>query len=441
MKTKIKVSLLILMGITVILVTGCRGNQSAVNYEFANITRRTLERTISASGTINPVSTVRVLPQMSGKVENIFVSNNDIVSRGDVLAELNTDMLRLRREQQYAAVLKARANYELQLLNYQNQQILAERDLISEFELRQSHTNLNNLAADLAMAESNLRQVDTEINQFAFITSPIDGIVLERRVNVGDSVVDGGSGTSGIFTLAENLNEMHIEVLVSELDITLIRQGQSARFSLESMPGRTFMGVVESIYMTPVVSGGVVSYTVIVKVDNLDGSLFPGMTCAVDFIVDHQQNVLVVPSAALRYEPTNLGADRIAEMLFVASLENMSEEQQEIARNARNANSQAQNGSQGAGGFNLGAMMGGGGRGGAAMMGGPVMIGGAGPGAMPGAAQERSSAPVMRNMWFINGQGILEVMQVQVGLSVGTFTEIYLDDSFEGKEVILRERV
>ena len=150
--------------------TACSGNkQGPAGYEFTEVRRGTLERTVSSSGTINPVSTVRVLPRMSGKVEKIFVDFNDQVSRGDILAELNTDMLRLRREQQNASVVKARANYELQQLNYRNQQALAERNLISEFDLLVSRNTLNGLAADLAVAEANLRVIETDNTASEFL--------------------------------------------------------------------------------------------------------------------------------------------------------------------------------------------------------------------------------------------------------------------------------
>ena len=431
--------------IAAIFLTSCSGrNQRAASYEFTNIRRGTLERTVSASGTINPVSTVRVLPRMSGKVERIFVDFNDIVHRGDILAELNTDMLRLRREQQNAAVIKARANYELQLLNYRNQQALAERNLISEFELLVSRTTLNGLAADLAVAEANLRVIETEINQYAFITSPIDGIVLDRRINVGDTVVDSASTTtSNIFTLAENLREMQIEANVGELDITSIHRGQAVRFSLESLPGRTFTGVVESVRLIPVVANNVVSYTVIVRVENPDGSLLPGMTCAVDFIVERSENTLMVPNAVLRYQPSNLSAERIADMVFYASLEGMSDEQRQAAMEARTqvmAQTQV-TGSTGQGGASTGL---------AAMLAGSnprgmTMI--SGGGGRQGAATQQpgqrrgTAAVVMRNLWFINSEGRLEVQRVQAGITNGSFTEIILPDDLEGKQVILRERI
>ena len=431
----------------VVISTALSGrNPALASYEFTSLRRGTLERSVSASGTINPVSTVRVLPQMSGKVERIFVDYNDEVRRGDILAELNTDMLRLRRDQQQAAVLKARANYDLQLINYRSQQALAARDLISEFELRSSRTVLDNQAADLAVAEANLRSIETEINQFAFITSPIDGIVLDRRINIGDTVVDSSSNnSSNIFTLAENLREMQIEAMVGELDIAFIQSGQPVRFSLESMPGRSFAGEVETIRMVPTVTNNVVSYTVIVKVENHDGSLMPGMTCAVDFIVERSENTLMVSNAALRYQPTGFSEERIAEMIFYAELESADDEQRQIAIEARaqvaeQSATQAasrpatQTANQGANAFtNL-------------FMGNqPRMAGGGRQFAQSQGARQGQgrSAPavVIRNLWYINGDGRLELMRVQTGITNGSFTEIHSLQDLEGMQVILRERI
>jgi len=231
------------------VLTSCSSKKNGpASYEFTNIRRGTLERTVTSSGTINPVATVKVLPQMSGKVEKINVDYNDTVRRGEILAELNTEMLKLKRDQQNATVNKARANYELQLINYKNQQALAEKEFISEYELKTSKNNLDGLAADLAAAEANLKTIETEINQYAYIKSPIDGIVLDRRINIGDTVVDSSSSnSSSIFTIAENLREMQIEAAVGELDVASIYKGQQVRFTLESFPGRRFSGVVENL--------------------------------------------------------------------------------------------------------------------------------------------------------------------------------------------------
>jgi HlyD family secretion protein len=430
--------LIIFYLISIILLCSCSGNSNrTTSYEFTNIRRGTLERTVSSSGTIHPVATVRVLPRMSGKVEAVYVDYNEIVQRGQILARLNTDMLRLQRDQQAASVQKARANYELQLINYRTQEVLAQRNLISEFELRTSRTSLDNQAADLAVAETNLRVIETEITQYAFITSPIDGIVLDRNINVGDTVVDSSNNNStSIFTIAENLREMQIEANVSELDVTSIHRGQQVRFSLESLPGRRFTGIVENLRMVPVISNNVVSYTVIINVDNSDGSLMPGMTCAVDFIVERNENILLVPNAALRYNPTSLSTEQISDMVFNASLANMNEDQRLAAIEAReqtraqaSQQRQNQNTNQGFTQILMGQQ-------------GNQRMGRQSGGNQSGAGQGRGSpAVVMRNLWFINNDGRLDVIQVRTGISDGSFTEVFVSEDLEDKQVILRERI
>ncbi|MCL1813357.1 MAG: efflux RND transporter periplasmic adaptor subunit [Treponema sp.] len=423
-----------------ILPCGCSGRKTrSATYEFTKVRRGTLERTISSSGTIKPVSTVNVLPRMSGKVEKVFVDYNDTVQKGDILAELNTDMLRLKREQYYASVVKARANYELQVINYRTQAILAEKNLISEYELKTNKTSLDSQAADLAVAEANLKEVETEINQYAYITSPIDGIVLDRNINIGDTVVDSSSNNStSIFTLAENLSEMQIEAGVGELDITSIHKGQTVRFTLESLPGRSFPGVVDTIRMVPVVSNNVVSYTVIINVENHDGSLMPGMTCAVDFIVERSEDVLMVSNAALRYQPSGLNADQISEMVFIAGLEDMSEDQRQAAIEAREqAQSSGSNQNQNTGGGITDLMMGGGQSG--SRTGGGRQSSGR-QGAQQGQARASRETIVMRNLWYMDDDGKPAVIRVRIGITNGSFTEIFSED-LEGKEVILRERI
>jgi HlyD family secretion protein len=418
-----------------VLFAASSARKKAVSYEYTSLRRGTLERTVSSSGTINPVSTVKVLPQMSGKVEKIFVDYNDPVRKGDILAELNTDMLKLKREQQYASFVKAKANYELQLINYRSQVALAEKNLISEYDLKVSKTQLDNYAADLAVAEANLKVIETEINQYAYITSPIDGIVLDRKINVGDTVVDSSSNnSSAIFTLAENLKEMQIEASVGELDVASINKGQAVRFTLESLSGRSFTGEVETLRMVPVIANNVVSYTVIVKVENQDGTLLPGMTCAVDFIVERNENALMVSNAALRYQPTNLSAEKISDMVFNAGLEGLNDEQRIAAIEARNQ-ARAQTGGQNANqNVNTGLA-------GLVMVQGGRMMGGGRQMQNSSSGRNQSPAVVMRNLWYINDEGKLDVMRVMTGISNGTFTEIRSGEVMEGRQVILREKV
>ena len=439
-------TLLLLLISMFLLFAGCTGKKSKTrSYEFITIGRGTIERTVTSSGTINPVSTVKVLPRMSGKVEKIHVDFNDSVKKGDILAELNTDMLKLKREQLNAAVIKARANYELAQINYRNQEAMAEKNLISEYELKQSKTQLDSLSADLAVAEANFKVNETEINQYAYITSPINGIVLNRNINVGDTVVDSSSNnSSSIFTLAENLKEMQIEAGVGELDVASIHKGQAVRFTLESLPGRSFSGEVDALRLVPSVQNNVVSYTVIINVENRDGSLLPGMTCAVDFIVERSENVLTVSNAALRYQPTNLSSDEIADMVFYASIKDLDDEQKQAAIDERaRAKAQAQSGqSQSSSNTGLtGLVMGNNVRSGQMRMGPGQRQAGQGGVNTPGGQNRNQTPVVMRNLWFIGDDGKLNVIRVQAGISNGSFTEIRSAESLEGKQVILREKI
>ncbi|MDR3123428.1 MAG: efflux RND transporter periplasmic adaptor subunit [Treponema sp.] len=410
-------------------------------YEFAVISRGTVEKTVSASGSLKPVATVNVLARMSGKVEKILVDYNDSIHKGDVLAELNTDMLRLQREQQAAAVFKARANYELQLIDYQNQEKLAEKSLISEYELKTSKTTLDIQAAELSASEASLRVIETEINQYALITSPIDGIVLERNISEGQTVVEGSSSNStSLFTLAENLEEMQIEAGVGELDISGIHKGQGVRFTLESLPGRTFSGIVESLRLMPAVQDNVVSYTVIINVDNRDGALLPGMTCAVEFIEEQRGNALLVPNAALRYQPSGMGAEEIADKIFQAGLRGMDETQRAAALEARAKAKSEGAAPQGtprpAQNTGLAAMM--------MPQGGPGMRGGRPPpgegSPAAGGARLPSQTPP-KPLWFIDETGKLDCVLAQPGISDGSFTEIRSrNEDLEGRQIIVRER-
>jgi len=414
----------ILLVLSTVLICGCFGAKTnSVTYEFTVIRRGTLERLASASGTINPVASIKVFSRMNGKVEKVYVDYNDMVKVGDVLAELNTDMLKLKREQQQAELTKARANYELQLINHQGQEALAKKNFISKLELKNSLTTLENLQADLKVAEANLKVIETEINQYAYITSPIDGIVLDRNVNVGDTVVESSSNNSAsIFILAENLREMQIEAAVGQLDVSSLYRGQQVRFTLENLPGRVFTGTVENIRMVPSVASNIVSYTVIIAVENRDGVLLPGMICAVNFIVEQKENVLLIPNAALRYQPSTLSAEQIDEKVFIASLAIMDEEQRQSAIEAREQSMGVQNTQS----TNIAKLF----------------TASQAPKPPPKHAGEGSRASVVtRNIWYLNGEGKPEVMVVQTGSNNGSQTEIFSTEDLEGKQVILREKL
>jgi HlyD family secretion protein len=448
--------------IVLLLLSSCGKNSGVISgYEFQSLRRGSIAKTVSSTGSLKPIATVNVFSQISGKVEQVLADYNDEVKKGGVLAVLNTDTRRLQRNQLEAQVKKARSAYELQEINYQNQEKLAERNLISQYELRQSRNQMESQSADLAIAEANLRVAETEINLYAFITSPIDGTVLSRNISEGGTVVEGASANStAIFVIAENLREMQIESWVGELDISSIREGQQVRFTLEALPGRGFTGAVSSKRLSPSTQDGVVSYNVIVTVDNADLSLLPGMTCNVEFIEESRENVFLVSNAALRYTPSQLSASQVDEIVNAKRGAAAPQNPDGTDGASRDTESRGTAGQRSTGQSSGGVASGGGlpGFSGGGFSGGP----GGEPGGVPGSpggfgapgtagttegtrAASVSQGPQYKPLWFLNGEGKLDCLLVTAGISDGSVTEVSSQELTEsliaGTRFIVRERV
>jgi HlyD family secretion protein len=410
--------------------TAASGGAGSQDYELATAKRANLESIVSSSGALSAVSTVSILSQMSGRAEKVNVRYNDHVKKGQVLAELNTDMLRVQEKQSSAAVRKAQATYDLQLLDVQNKRQLAAKALISEYDLKTSETTLEADAADLAAAQAALEVIENQLNQYALITSPIDGIVIDRAVDVGQSVLDGSSPNAGsLFTIAGDLSTMEIKAEVDELDIGSIRAGQSVRFTVEAYPNAGFAGTVREIRLVPKKQDNVVSYYVMVDARNKNGKLLPGMTAEVQFIAESRQNVLTVPNAALRFQPTGLPQAELQDMVSEAALAALPADQREEARKAMEQARQAA--SKGAAPPKATGLSG-------MMMAGPPPGMGAGNddalGALPGGQD-------MKQLWYVGAQSKLAVRIVKVGATNGSSTEIIGADDLEGARIIVRARV
>lgn len=426
--------------------TGAGAKAGKTSYVFSAVNRGTIEKTVSASGTIEPVSTVSVIPQMSGIVEKVFADYNQRVKKGQTLVELNTETLGFQREEQKAAVDKARATYELQLVAYGNQQKLAAKGLVSDYDLKSTKTTLDVDAAELASAESAFKLIETEINQYAIIKAPITGIVLNRNVDVGGSVSGNtNSNATTLYTLAEDLAHMQIVATVDEMDIASIHQNQAVKFTVEALPGKTFSGKVQMVRMVPSTSDNVVSYSVVVAIDNAEGSLLPGMTAEAQFVVKSEENVLIVPNSALRYQPTSLSQTQIADAVFQASLAGLTDEQKTAAIAAHDAAAKKAASSQGSnsqGGLSS-LVMGGG-------QGGPGGYHGA-PGGTAGSSSQsktagtwtgtKSAAAATKNVWYLDGNGKPAVISLRTGISDGNNTEVFSDTDLEGKKIIVKEQV
>ncbi|HUW70942.1 MAG TPA: efflux RND transporter periplasmic adaptor subunit [bacterium] len=446
------VAVIVTASAIVLLSSGSKAHAGTAtqSYDFATISRGTIESVVTSSGTLSVVSSVTVLAQMSGRLESVKVDYNDHVRAGQVLATINTDLLRLKAREAQASVDKAKATYDLQALALQNAQTLFAKQLLSEYDLKTAQSELDVGKAELRSAQASLEEIETEINQYAIITSPIDGIVLERSIDAGQTVVGGSSATSSsLFTIAGNLSSMQIEAQVDELDIGSIHGGQAVRFTVEADPGVEYTGTVKQIRLVPDTSNNVVYYSVIILAGNPTGTLLPGMTADVEFIKQKKDNVLIVPSAAFRFSPATMSTAEIQRATFVAGLSGLTEAQksEELARfdaawKATEAGTSAESKSSGGLSSLMGVAMPG--AGGPPGFGGPGQMGGNGRGTTTSAtAASASATPAVarKTLWYVDEAGKLAVRLVGVGASDDSGTELIDADDLEGSRVILKVKV
>jgi HlyD family secretion protein len=447
------VSAVILVGLFIVMgaVRKPESTDSTQGYEVAAIGRGTVESVVSSTGTLSVVSSVSVLAEMSGRLESVKVDYNDQVKTGQVLATINTDLLRLKAKAAQASVDKARANYDLQALAVRNAKTLFDKSLLSDYDYRTSLATLDVNKAELASARASLEEIETEINQYAIVKAPIDGIVLERFVDAGQSVVGGTSGTStSLFTIAEDLSKMQIEAEVDELDIASIKVGQDVRFTVEADSGSAFTGTVKEIRLVPEVTDNVVYYYVIILADNASGKLLPGMTASVEFINQKKSDVLVVPNAAFRFTPVSLDSTGIQKAIYLAGLGNLSAQEKTEAAARFDEQSKAPSAEPASSAKNatgLSSLMGGG---------MPRGMPGGGPGGPPGMGRSSGSAQkstgakestaaiatvAKKTLWYLDESGKLAVVLVETGITDGSKTEIVGADELEGTNVIVKTKV
>ena len=260
----------------------------------------TVENTVTATGTIEPVETVEVGTQVSGKVEKIYVDFNDEVKKGDLLAELDKLTLNQNVSRAKASLTSAESQLNYAKLTYERTKQLYESNaatLAAYQEAQNSYTQAQ-MSKKNAQAAYDQAKVDLA---YAEIYSPIDGIVLDRAVEVGQTVAASFS-TPTLFTLANDLTKMQVEADVDEADIGQVKVGQRVTFTVDAYMDDVFGGTVNQIRMKPTTTSNVVTYTVIIDAPNPDQKLFPGMTASVT-IVTEEQTGLAVPAEAFNFTP------------------------------------------------------------------------------------------------------------------------------------------
>jgi len=260
-----------------------------------------LTQTVSANGTLNPVVLVNVGSRVSGVVQDIYADFNDKVAKGQVLLRLNPSLLQAQLNQSQASAANARASYNLAVANERRSQELYAKRYVSRQALDTAIQVMKSAKAQLDLAEAQVRSDTINLN-YTVIRSPVAGVVVSREVDVGQTVA-ASFQTPTLYKIAQDLTHMQIDSSFAEADIGGIRVGQSANFTVDAFPGRTFTGKVRQVRLDPTVQSNVVTYDVVIDVSNPKGDLLPGMTAYVNVTTAKLADVLSVPNTALRFRP------------------------------------------------------------------------------------------------------------------------------------------
>lgn len=284
--------------IAVVAFVLLRGKSNEVSYKTEKAARGDVVETVTASGTVNAVTTVLVGTQVSGTIKNLYVDYNSKVKKGQLLAQIDPVLLEAQVEQARANLLKLEANtLDARRTRDRNKQLF-ERNLIARSDYETAEANYDAFVAQVNAAKASLRSAQANL-QYTRILSPVDGIVISRAVDVGQTVA-ASFQTPTLFTIAQDLTKMQVDTTVNEADIGRVKEGQEAEFTVDAYPNATFKGTVFQVRNAPVTVQNVVTYTVVIQVDNKDLRLKPGMTANASITTAMKKDVLRVQNAALR---------------------------------------------------------------------------------------------------------------------------------------------
>jgi HlyD family secretion protein len=387
------------------------GGEKANEFRLAAVVRGDLSSTVSATGTMKAVTTVQVGTQVSGQVSAIYADFNDHVKRGQLLARIDATLAEQGVEDAQAGVARATAGLRQAQGDFERNKPLYDRKVITAEEFAGYQYKLSAAQADVRSASIGLERARRNLG-YTQIYAPIDGVVVERNVDVGQTVAASFSAPQ-LFLIANDLSKMQILASVDESDIGQIHDGQPASFTVQSYADRTFHGTVKQVRLQSTTAENVVNYTAVVEVDNPDGKLLPGMTATVDFETGSAQQALLVPNAALRFTPSD--EQMKAAGINVDSLKAARGQWQ--GRQAGAAGQGAQGGA--------GAARGGQGQGGF----------GGGAGAAGGAPRRTRGSG--GRIWTVDATGKLAMHRVRTGLSDGKNTVVEGRDLKEGMQVVV----
>jgi len=373
-----------------------RSKGSTESYRTATVDRGDLVAKVSSTGTLEPVTTVSVGTQVSGQIAGLYADYNDHVHKGQLLARLDTTVLQAAVEDAQATVDRSKAQLATAKLQFERQQNLHQQGIAPQSDLDQALEALEVAKNNLISAQTGLDRAQRNLG-YATVRSPIDGVVINRLVDVGQTVAASFQAPE-LFQIAADLTQMQILASVDESDIGQVHTGENAEFRVQAWPDRVFKGVVQQIRLQPVTEDNVVTYTAVIGVDNSDGALLPGMTATVDFLVAEAHDVLKVANAALRFHPTPAMLEQLRQRREVAA---GGEEKPETNGVATNSGRRFQ-------------------------------------GEMPGGNGSSSTSQSNRAvLWMLNAQNQFRPVAVTTGITDGQETEIQSAAVQEGTQVII----
>jgi HlyD family secretion protein len=282
------------------VVRQCR-NGGAANYQTATITRGPITRAVTATGTLNPVVNVQVGSQVSGNIAKLFVDFNSQVKSGQVVAQIDPALFQATVTQAEGDLANAQAVLELAKVNAKRTEDLFAKKTSSQADVDQAMATLHQAEANVKIKQGALDKAKADLDHCT-ITSPIDGVVISRNVDVGQTVA-ASLQAPVIFAIANDLTKMQIDANVAEADVGVVKVDQNVDFTVDAFPMQTFQGKVVQVRNAPITVQNVVTYDTVIGVSNPDLKLKPGMTANVAIIIAHKDDVLQIKNAALRYHP------------------------------------------------------------------------------------------------------------------------------------------
>ncbi|HPT22816.1 MAG TPA: efflux RND transporter periplasmic adaptor subunit, partial [Bacteroidales bacterium] len=302
-----KKKVLIIIGIVVVAAAAIlavkllRKKETAYTFDTVKVERGTIANTVNATGTIQAIKTINVGTQVSGIIQNVYVDFNDNVKAGQLLAQLDKKPLQMQLDQTQATVDQSQAQLDYQEATYNRLKPLYEKKLIAQSDFDQAVYNYENSKASLKNAKSALLKAKINLD-YATISSPIDGVVLNRAIEAGQTVASSFS-TPTLFTIANDLTQMEVQTSVDEADIGKINDGQRVVFTVDAYPDIKFTGSVSQVRLQPVTTNNVVTYVVIINAPNPEKKLMPGMTATATIYVEEKENALTLSGKAIRFTP------------------------------------------------------------------------------------------------------------------------------------------